>query len=90
MGPKIGYFGLESFSFGFHGFEDHSLTQNSVSQCVAHKLFVSTGGFSANSLEISEEKEIKKIFVHKYLTNLKSRLNTILTGVCLIVISTLK
>lgn len=77
MGPQIGYFGFESFGFGFHGFKDHNMIWSSVSQSVVHKSFVSSGGLSANCLKTSEEKEILKNFVHKYLTNV--RLNIILT-----------
>ena len=74
MGPEIGYFGCESLGFGFHGFKDHNVIWSSVSQSVVHKSFVSSGGFSANCLEISEEKEIFLMFVHKYLTNLKYKI----------------
>lgn len=55
MGPKIGYFAFESFGFGFHGFEDHSMTQAVF--LILHKSFVSSGGFLANSLKISEENK---------------------------------
>ena len=74
LGPQIGYFGFESFGFGFHGFKDHNMIWSSVSQSVVHKSFVSSGGLSANCLETSEDKEIFKNFVHKYLINLKCKI----------------
>jgi hypothetical protein len=64
-------FGFESFGLRF---EDHRRAQSSVSQSVVHNSLVFCGRFLANSLEISEEEDVLKTFVHKYLTHSKWKL----------------
>lgn len=53
MRPKHGHFGFESFGLG-----DQAGYIVRVSQSEVHESFVSSGGFSANSLETSEESNI--------------------------------